>query len=238
MERPDRSGDTLITPLDLVGPGVVQMGGRLGVRFVRRFLVRMAARQAPQLGEAAASAAAAGVLSRLRQAASRVLRSLAGAASAPGVALQALRAEAQRLAARLSQQGRRVVVNIGGETSERDLERWGELARHAINVNPLTSGRPQTGVPNLVRTEAENIGSLFNRGQVDEIISNRLPFDTLGWDRVIPGAHRVLRPGGRITINFQGVSEDAAQIVAAMARTRPPFRNVENLGGAVIQAIR
>jgi|GEM_PF-6831924 hypothetical protein len=228
----------LITPLDLVGPGVFQLGGRLGVRFVRQFLLRMASRRiARGVTRQAALAAAGAVLARLRQSAQRVLSSLASVVSTRG-ALTPLRTRAQGMVTRLAQEGRRIVVNLGGEASRNDIDRWGELARHAINVNPLTPGRNQAGIPNLVRTEAENIGALFSRGQVDEIISMRLPPDTLDWGRVIPGVHRVLRPGGRITINFQGVADDAQAILAAMARTQPPFRNIENLQGAVITAIR
>jgi hypothetical protein len=146
------------------------------------------------------------------------------------------RATAQRLVAELIRQGKRVVVNIGGEASPNDIARWGDAALFAINLNSLMETRPQSGIPNLVRADAARIGELFDAGQVDEIISMRLPPDVLDWQTIIPGAHRTLKPGGRITINFQGVGSDAPLIVEAMRHAR--FRNIENLSGAVITAIK
>jgi len=148
---------------------------------------------------------------------------------------RATRDVAQGLIARLRAQGRRIVVNIGGECSFNDIRRWGDAGQHAINLNLITEHRPGN-VPNLVRADAADISTFFDARQVDEIISTRLPFDTLNWDRIIPGAGRVLRPGGRITINFQGVGEDAAVIVAKMEEVG--FQNIENLSGAVITATR
>lgn len=149
---------------------------------------------------------------------------------------QSLRSGAQRLVAELIRRGRRVVVNLGGEASPSDIARWGDTARDAINLNPLTVARPQSGIPNLVRADAARIGDLFNPSQVDEIISTRLPPNTLDWQRTIPGAHRVLKPGGRITISFQGVGSDADVIIAEMQRLG--FRDIENLAGAVIRAVK
>jgi len=148
-----------------------------------------------------------------------------------------LRQVAQQLVRALRRAGRRVIVNIGGESSSREIASYGEEARHAINLNPLTSARPQQ-VPNLVRAQAERIAELFDGGQVDEIISHRLPPNTLDWQRIIPGAHRVLKPGGRITIAFQGVGGDAAVIVREMEAAG--FRNIDNIGniGAAIRAIK
>lgn len=237
----------LFTPLDLVGPGAFRVAGRLGIRFVGLFMARSASRQVARgLGWAAASAGAAAVIARLRRSALRAAESLASSVGAGGSASSMarlaasahLRARAQELVARILREGRRVVVNIGGEASPNDIARWGDLARHAINLNPLDARRAAETVPRLVQTGAENIGRLFSRGQVDEIISMRLEPATMNWPQIVSGAHRVLRPGGRITINFQGHTDDIRAIVQAMNATRPPFRNIETFANTVVVAIR
>ena len=136
-----------------------------------------------------------------------------------------LRDTASALVRQLRKAGKRIRVNLGGT---------GEVA-DAINLNPNRVA-PRADIPNLLQGEGENIGDLFEAGSVDEIVSNRLPPNTINWNQVIPGAAKVLRSGGRIVIKFQGVGEDARIIVEAMKAAK--FRNIQNMADAVIEAIR
>lgn len=124
------------------------------------------------------------------------------------------KAMAQALVAELKRKNKKVVVNIGGEASPAEIAAHGDLARHAINLNPVTVGRQSADqIPNLLRHDAKEIGDLFDAGQVDSIISNRLPPNTLQWDKIIPGAKKTLRSGGTIEIRFQGTGRDGATII-------------------------
>ena len=90
-------------------------------------------------------------------------------------------------------QNKRVVVNIGGAGEEAG----------AINLNPNVVA-PRQGIPNHIPRQAEVIGDLFDQNTVDEIVSNRLPPNTIDWTKALPGAYRVLRPGAKIIHQVPG----------------------------------
>lgn len=98
----------------------------------------------------------------------------------------------------LRAEGKRVVVNIGGTGEEAG----------AINLNPNVVA-PRKYIPQHIPKEAEGIGELFDANTIDEIVSNRLPPNTIDWTKVLPGAQKVLKPGAKIVIKFQGVGGDA-----------------------------
>ncbi len=138
-----------------------------------------------------------------------------------------LQTEGAALASRLQTSGKRVVVNVGGTGEVPD----------AINLNP-NKVAPRKGIPNLIEKGGEEIGEIFNPATVDEITSNRLPPNTLDWDRILPGAQKVLKPGGRITIKFQGVGGDGPKIVEQLRNLGfKDINNPMNLG-AVIEAVK
>jgi hypothetical protein len=133
---------------------------------------------------------------------------------------------AKGMAARIRAAGQKVVVNIGGEGEEVG----------AINVN-IQRRLGKTEIENFVESDSANIGELFNHGSVDQIVSNRLPPNTLNWVRIIPGAHRVLKPGGRLVIKFQGVGQDAEIIMPLLKRYQ--FKQIKDWGsGAVFEAVK
>jgi hypothetical protein len=125
---------------------------------------------------------------------------------------------ARGIVARLVASGQRVVVNIGGE---------GEVAG-AINLN--IQQRLKTPIENFVESDAANIGDIFEANSVDEIVSNRLPPNTLDWDRLIPGASKTLKPGGRLLIRFQGAGQDGAKIMPLLKQNG--FGNINDFGGS------
>jgi hypothetical protein len=116
----------------------------------------------------------------------------------PGVAAGRI---GPRMVSSLQRAGKRVVVNIGGT---------GEVA-DAINLN--NQAVPRKDIAALIQRDAAEIGEVFNANTIEEITSNRLPPNTFDWNRLIPGAYKVLKPGGSITIRFQGVGNDAATIL-------------------------
>jgi hypothetical protein len=136
-----------------------------------------------------------------------------------------LRENATGLVRSLRSAGKKVQVNIGGT---------GEIA-DAINLNPNRVA-PRSGIPNLAQTWGERIGELFDAGTVDEITSNRLPPDTIGWNQVIPGAYNVLKQGGRIVLKFQGGGENTKMIVEVMKSVG--FRDINEVPGALVEAIK
>lgn len=108
--------------------------------------------------------------------------------------------EGVMLLMQLRRLGKRIVVNLGGTGEVPD----------AINLNPNIVA-PRKSIPNLIAKKGEQIGDVFDPGTVDEIVSNRLPPNTIDWTKVLPGAHKVLKPGGSISIRFQ-VSEATGRL--------------------------
>lgn len=162
-------------------------------------------------------------LERLASVAARLRRIMAGAD-----ALAAARSAARRLLAARQAAGTRVVVNVGGT---------GEVAG-AINLNPNVVAA-RSSIPEHVGAAAEDMGQIFPRASIDEITSNNLPPNTLDWNRILPGAHETLKPGGRIVIRFRGGqgATDGPIIVGKLEELG--FRNVRNWAdGAVVEAIR
>ena len=223
----------LLSPVDLIGPGVIRVGGRLGIRFVGLFISGFAARQTARgIGLAAARRAGQAVMDRLRQTATRVIARLAARQQ-----IRAVAREAQRLVVSIREQFGRVVANLGGE---------GEVA-NVINVNNLSAvGESGVAIPNLVRASAEQIGRIFRPSSLDEIISHQLIPTSFNWSQVASGCFRVLRSGSRVTIRFRWSDpEQARRLIQALRRAGFPQDAIQNFplagGGpsnAVIIAIK
>ena len=157
---------------------------------------------------------------------SRLIASLVGrdlGEVAAGLAKDA-GSEARDLVNAIRAEGRPVVVNIGGVGEEAG----------AINLNP-NQVAPRTGIPNLIARPAEEIDQLFLPNSLDGIVSNRLPPNTLDWNKIIPGLKKVLRSGAKVVIRFQGVGGDA-QIIEAQLRAQG-LREIKNFLGAAIEAV-
>lgn len=133
--------------------------------------------------------------------------------------------EGVALVAQARSAGRPAVVNLGGT---------GEV-KGAINLNP-NKVAPRKDIPNLVAREGEEIGEVFGSNSVDEIVSNRLPPNTLDWGRVLPGAHKILKPGGKIIIRFQGVGDDAKVIMEKFRELG--FKETKNYAGAALEGVK
>lgn len=133
---------------------------------------------------------------------------------------------ARSIVAQLVKSGQRVVINIGGE---------GEVAG-AINLN--IQKRLNVPIENFIESDAANIGDIFESNSIDEIVSNRLPPNTLDWDRLIPGASKVLKPGSRLLIRFQGTGQDGAKIMPLLRQYG--FREINDWGGsgAIFEAVK
>jgi hypothetical protein len=174
------------------------------------------------LGVMATGSAMSGMHNIMRHTAERVVRTAerTGYSSTNRAARTAA-----GLVQRVKNAVRRVVVNIGGVGEEAG----------AINLNPNLAA-PRKGIPNLIQAGAEDLGELFEQATVDEIVSNRLPPNTIYWRQTLPGAARVLRPDAKIIIRFQGVGEDAKVIMPLLKELG--FRDIQNFAGAAVQAVR
>ena len=133
--------------------------------------------------------------------------------------------EGTRVLNQLKAAGHPPKINLGGTGEE----------AFAVNLNPNVVA-PRTNIPYHVARFGEQIGELFEANSVQQIISNRLPPNTLDWSRVITGAQKVLQPGGKIIIRFQGVGEDAATIMSLFQKLG--FKNIKNYGGAALEAVK
>jgi hypothetical protein len=133
---------------------------------------------------------------------------------------------ARQLARMASSQGR-VIVNIGGAGARHEPQ-------GAINVNPQVPGTERKDIPNLVKAKGEQIGDLFDPGTVDEVVGYRLP-PIINWAEVAPGAFKVLKPGGRFEVSFQGAHANAAKVCADVLRAAG-FQDVEVISGTMIRA--
>jgi hypothetical protein len=147
-----------------------------------------------------------------------------------GAEVRALRAQARALVRQAEARGRGVTVNIGGAGAPHEPQ-------DAINLNPQVPGTERRGITNLVQAEGERIGELFPPASVDSVVGYRLPpHDVIDWNRVAPGAARVMRPGGTLTISFQGGSSAAENLGNALRRAG--FRTVTVEADVLVQAIR
>ena len=106
---------------------------------------------------------------------------------------RSLRENAIGLAGKLRRAFNKVVINMGGT---------GEV-ENAINLNPNRVA-PRKDIPNLIEAGAEKIGELFETGSVDEIVSNRLPPNTIKWNEVIPEHIVFCDRRGALSFGFKG----------------------------------
>lgn len=147
-----------------------------------------------------------------------------------GAEARALSARARAFVREAQSAGRPVVINIGGAGAPHE-------PAGTINLNPQVPGTERVGIPNLVQAQGERIGELFPASSADGIVGYRLPpHDVIDWNRVAPGAARVLRPGARLAISFQGASDAAETLGAALRRNG--FREVTVTSGVLVEAVR
>lgn len=207
----------LLSPIDLVGPGLVRVGVRLTSRIIARITARTAAG-----GASRAAGGLSQVLTRLRAAARNLVARAGG-----GQATRTLAQQAETMVAAARQAGRQVVVNLGGT---------GEVAG-AINVNPLL-GQQVRAVPNLIRAGAERVGSLFRSGSVDRVVSNDVVRGQCNWLQAARGAFQILRSRGQVSIApYAGqLAEHLAEIATALRAAG--FQNVQTVAGRFVTAIR
>ncbi len=119
-----------------------------------------------------------------------------------GAGAQLERQAAKRLIAQLRQEGKEIIVNVGGEGAKHEVRRW----PHAINLNILTKARP-TSIQNLVRGRGEDIAKFFEAGSVDKIVASKIP-TSVDPARLAKGGIAVLRSGGTMEINIFGSAVD------------------------------
>lgn len=108
------------------------------------------------------------------------------------------------------------VVNIGGT---------GEVA-NVSNLNPVlanTGGRT-VGIPNHVRGYGEQIAELFAPNSARQIMSNRLPFNTVNWEKLARGSYTVLQKEGEVGLNIYVTGLSRAEEAAFQARVIQAFQ--------------
>jgi hypothetical protein len=158
------------------------------------------------------------------------------------LALLALRGiRARVLVQMFNARGLKVVVNIGGTAARHELAQGPQIA-----VNPLLQGIKRT-IPNLIKTEGENIGSLFGKKTVDKIISVRLP-TSVNTGLIARGAAEVLKDGGQLQMHFftteaEFMEKFAEQLIkagfkSAKPQLAPPFPGAKPVLNGIIDAIR
>jgi hypothetical protein len=121
----------------------------------------------------------------------------------------------------------RAIVNLGGT---------GEVAG-AINLNPLLD-QQVSGVPNLVRGSAEQVGDIFPASSVNSVVSNDIVNGQINWPAAAKGMQKILRPGGTISIApYAGqLEEQLAAIKAALEAAG--FRQIKIISQRLITAVK
>jgi hypothetical protein len=74
---------------------------------------------------------------------------------------------------------------------------------------------------------------------VDEMISNRLRFIDVDWTRATAAAAKVMKPGGKVSMNVWCSREEAVQLEAAFKSAG--FKDVKTVGsgtGTILMAVR
>jgi len=182
--------------------------------------------------------AVATMLSVRRELADYVQRQLVGIAIgiAGGLLLRAVFAAVGRVASRPRSVMPAIMrirpvngtVNVGGGF-EGTPNAW-------TNLNPFVEGTggpaAASGVPNLVRARFEDMGEIFETGSVRQVISHRLPADTVNWPQAARAAYRVMGSGGRLHMNVWTRSAQQVQEIIDTL-TRAGFRQVVNETGYV-----
>jgi hypothetical protein len=117
-------------------------------------------------------------------------------------------------------------VNVGGG--------FEEGSANATNLNPIISGTggPTKGIPNHVNARFEEMDNIFKPGSVKELISNRLPSQTVNWDRAAQAAAKVMPSGGKVSLNVWTQSKEEVNTIIN-AFQNAGFKNVQNATGQV-----
>ncbi len=136
---------------------------------------------------------------------------------------------AQTLVKGLQAESKPVIVNIGGAGAAHEPP-------DAINVNPNVVA-PRKDIPNLVQAKGEEIGDLFEPGQVSKVVGHRLSPPVFNWEQIAEGAHKVLQDGGTFNVNFRWADREAAEKLASALR-KAGFRDVRNIGNVVVTATK
>jgi hypothetical protein len=85
----------------------------------------------------------------------------------------------------------------------------------------------------------EEMAELIQPGTVSEMISNRLRFIDVNWARATAAAAKVMKPGGKVSMNVWCSEAEAAQLAAAFKSAG--FRDVKTYGsgtGTILTAVR
>jgi hypothetical protein len=124
-------------------------------------------------------------------------------------------------------------VNVGGA---------GEVA-DVTNLNPIKpgSGGASSGIPNHVPLGMEKMDSVFEAGSVKKMISNRLRYVDVDWQRGTEAAANVMPSGSRVSMNVWTQSQQEVDALKA-AFQGAGFTDVQIIGppgpGTLVQAVR
>jgi len=125
-------------------------------------------------------------------------------------------------------------INVGG-----GLEIGSDSA---TNLNPIVAGTggPTSGIPNHVLGRFEEMGSLFEPGSANLILSNRLPFGTVSWADAAQGAYSTLESGGELSLNVWTNSASQTEAIVS-AFESAGFQGVRTIGsgpGTIIIGVK
>ena len=127
-------------------------------------------------------------------------------------------------------------INVGGALEEG--------SNQYTNLNPVNpnSGGAAKGIPNHVQAPFEKIGEIFQPDTVREIVSYRLRYvDIKDWPAAARGSLKVLRPGGKLSMNVWADAKEVAAMIKVFVEAG--FKEVGNVGmpsgaGVIISAIK
>ena len=114
-------------------------------------------------------------------------------------------------------------VNVGG----------GAETPQMTNLNPCKpgSGGPTSGIPNHVRGLMEEMDQIFEPESVDFMMSSKLRYVDVQWERATRAAAKVMRPGSRVEMNVWCQGTEGQQLKAQFERAG--FKDVQVIGDGV-----
>jgi hypothetical protein len=135
--------------------------------------------------------------------------------------------KARAMAKEIHAQGKPVIANMGGAGAAHEPQ-------GAININNQSVGRKD--IPNLIENDASDIGILFEKETLDQVVGHRMAPSVISWRRAIPGIKSTLKSGGSFRFDWRWSTPEAAEVTRLLEAHG--FKDVKNYSDVVVTAVK
>jgi hypothetical protein len=123
--------------------------------------------------------------------------------------------------------GKPVIANMGGAGAAHEPQL-------AININNQAVARKN--IPYHVEADASDIGLLFDKETLDQVVGHHMAPGTINWNRAIPGIKNTLKSGGTFRFDWRGSTKEAAEVVRMLQEAG--FKDIKNFSDALVTAVK